>query len=325
MDVRDEGVTHTLESADAVRAVLTKKREAAATLQEEKEKLAAELEENTGALAPLEEEANELEERATKAEAAAFAKANAITSVRSRLTNMSSWYQAMTETVNSLSGVAVKSVEDDGTLELTLLPTEGREMAAVCRDAGLAGLPKSAAHTLTLIFGDISDESGSTLPEEVSLAPEDTPIDDIVEAARSGDRDVRFIVREVVSRVQCYAARAAHVDKLRRRYTTSYAPMASTLTFSLPAGVAVTVRLTHDYPKPTAGLHVIRLDGIGGWRATALRKLRDELNDDHISSAITLADRLQARLEAMEARGEGFGGVPSGAVTRILGKVGAMR
>lgn len=91
------------------------------------------------------------------------------------------------------------------------------------------------------------------------------------------------------------------------RYTTSYTPRAATVTFTLPAAVAVTVRLSHDYPKvgllwtlcrleqvlllthvvlllgaawlqwltqPSASIYITRLDGIGHWKDSELATIR---------------------------------------------------
>lgn len=129
---------------------------------------------------------------------------------------------------------------------------------------------------------------------------QDVPIQDILEAVR-GTSDMGFLLREIQNRVWCFVARRVHLDVLKKKYTTTYNPAKpGQLTFTIPCGVAVTISLTPDYPKKTSVIRIEKLHYVGNWPTHVFESVQDRYNAMRFSSALALADALEADLARMQ-------------------------
>mmetsp|Transcript_41964 Transcript_41964/g.69866 ORF Transcript_41964/g.69866 Transcript_41964/m.69866 type:complete len:427 (-) Transcript_41964:86-1366(-) len=147
---------------------------------------------------------------------------------QAKLQETNQWYCNMTHLVTALSGVAVGKV-DRRSLELVL--SQGAE----------------PARTLTLKY-----KPGTTQLESAELIPNDTPIDDIIEAGQKFGMSLNFIITEVKARIPNYQRRKLEFQELMRRYPLTEVPGGVSVLISLPkrGQLPFLFEIDPDYPLP---------------------------------------------------------------------------
>ena len=146
--------------------------------------------------------------------------------------------------------------------------------------------------------------------ESAQLAPPDFSFGALLDASPTAPVAIEALpqlVRELEARICASKVLTEQLRELRSIYHVDFDDSdavtgAGRVTFALPIGVIATVALRENYPLPgSGGATVTSLDGVNGWDAQALSKVRGELNDCGTWDSLTLlAKGLELKLAALD-------------------------
>jgi hypothetical protein len=137
-------------------------------------------------------------------------------------------------------------------------------------------------------------------------------LDDLVKLSLNlgPEEDVRFVVREAMTRIRTISARVRELAMLRTKYLTKIGKSTHSsfgfggeeqeIVCTLNAGVTVVLRLSPDCPILEGSVYMDQIVGIGGWDAHVLDSIRDTVTADSYMGPLALMDALVQEIERVE-------------------------
>lgn len=137
------------------------------------------------------------------------------------------------------------------------------------------------------------------------------PLDDLVSLAKNLDpgHDLRFVLRETLSRIRILSSRMNELAMLRTKYLTKITDPTNNkvhygfggedqeILCSLESQVTVVLRLTADCPILRGSAYIQRIVGCGGWDDGLLQKIKDNVNAKRFCGPVDLMDSLVEEIE----------------------------
>jgi hypothetical protein len=139
------------------------------------------------------------------------------------------------------------------------------------------------------------------------------PLDDLVSLAKNLEpvHDLRFVLRETLSRIRILSNRMNELATLRTKYLTKITDPANNkvhygfggedqeILCSLDSQVTVVLRLTPDCPILRGSAYIQRIIGCGGWDDAVLHRIKDNVNEKRFCGPVDLMDSLVEEIESV--------------------------
>ena len=229
----------------------------------------------------------------------------------SQLKEKAAWYKSIKEAYEELGGIKILSVDniepknrdnklttnahrhqalltkflliDKYILEVTLSPIDGTNKKQHVKDDNSLEITDAILYSMKKHESNTpNDDVTSIYSEDYTVAlpfPSTCDILPIAQtlASKSGE-NMRFLLRETLSRLRAVEMRAEELSVLRQKYLTKILKNGHEIVCSVDEGVTVVIRMTPDCPLIMGTAYVEDIVGIGGWYEDDLKKLKETIN-----------------------------------------------
>jgi hypothetical protein len=254
--------------------------------------------------------------------------------------DMSEYYASMRSALEVISGVKILSVTDaESTDNNETLPDHGDRIVLKvqllekhiveiilenCKKVFVSTAGRHNDECFRVVSARILTSTilTDTLPEdeeEFQNNPSPTvsitipPLDDLVSLAKNLEpvHDLRFVLRETLSRIRILSNRMNELATLRTKYLTKITDPANNkvhygfggedqeILCSLDSQVTVVLRLTPDCPILRGSAYIQRIIGCGGWDDAVLHRIKDNVNEKRFCGPVDLMDSLVEEIESV--------------------------
>lgn len=254
--------------------------------------------------------------------------------------DMSEYYASMRSALEVISGVKILSVTDaESTDNNETLPDHGDRIVLkvqllekhiveiILENCKKVFVSTAGRHndecfrvvSARILTSTILTDTLSEDEEEFQNNPSPTvsitipPLDDLVSLAKNLEpvHDLRFVLRETLSRIRILSNRMNELATLRTKYLTKITDPANNkvhygfggedqeILCSLDSQVTVVLRLTPDCPILRGSAYIQRIIGCGGWDDAVLHRIKDNVNEKRFCGPVDLMDSLVEEIESV--------------------------
>ena len=243
---------------------------------------------------------------------------NSVRNKVEELKEMTEWYSGICQVMEEVSGIKLLSVEegnnDEVVVKVQLLDKHNVHIIMSSRGSDFVVTGATFA-TSTLVR---STQDADTMGSVQMNIP---PLDDLVRlSAKLGSvEDLRFLLREAMTRIRTITARVDELAVLRARYLTkigklqydgnSFGGQEQEIMCSLNECITAVIRLAPDCPLEEGSARLDQLVGLGGWDKAILVSI--ENNVPHCKGPLALMEALVNEIRRLEENGMELPKTPS--------------
>lgn len=106
------------------------------------------------------------------------------------------------------------------------------------------------------------------------------PLNDVIAVAQTlpKSENIRFLLREVSSRIRATQVRTEELALLRNSFLTKIMKSGQEVVCSLNEGITVVIKMTADCPLTNGSAYIEEIVGIGGWDQNILEDMKSDVN-----------------------------------------------